>query len=535
MSNSISESYSVASSCVDYVYDEYGRERIGVDQPQGGSNYPFVAPSDDIKDLIADLFLSYKDDTCGYTLPFRIKWLYGFGCQGAYVPVGHKYAYDLLIEDAEGVVVFDSREATSFHQQAWGSRLLVLQWETAEEVLRVVKFLAWSQEETPRDYPLYFEPVNSTLDDRVAEKLPLRVRSITVGDYTLRRDITLKNGYNTTLEAADTPATGSRRGSTLVLSGEPGTGLGRFPPECGETVIPIRRINNIPGNEKQNFLLDARKCYRVERPIFAVIKDSAPRQVQVVDHQLQLINDCGPCCTCDDYIAVYEAIRRLRDRYADLIARAQTVRDGYKNIRLRWQDHASCVQANGLRLIMQPVCPKRVAVAVAWCNATGECVRNVILPLQFVYEETYCPTVTADTDPEGTWDEGGSVTCGSAYRNGNALTSNQRGRREPYTVGGSWPCFWVQFDSIDPGQMGSVSFTMEFPDSVSGDIVEAVADAYSVPTGSVGAGAGVPPIPGYDCGTGPTLTSLQYRLVNCPIKSRVEILEGDDCTNCSNE
>ena len=57
-----------------------GRQSIGVNQPpSGGSNYPFTQPSDDIKELLGDFFVSFDDIDEEIVYPLRVVWLYGFG------------------------------------------------------------------------------------------------------------------------------------------------------------------------------------------------------------------------------------------------------------------------------------------------------------------------------------------------------------------------------------------------------------------------------------------------------------------------
>src|SRR5690606_20266701 len=115
-------------------------------------------------------YLSYVDVSCRLARPFRVRWLYGFGCLKADVPPGMVHNYDALIEDADGRVVFDSREAGTFSASLWGSRLRVLQWINAadDSVLRLVQHIAWNEDEVPRNWPIYLTPDNGQLDERVS-------------------------------------------------------------------------------------------------------------------------------------------------------------------------------------------------------------------------------------------------------------------------------------------------------------------------------------------------------------------------------
>src|SRR5688572_8566747 len=63
------DSSASSMSCEAFEYHPRGRKGIGVDQPQGGTNYPLVAPSDDIRYLLADLHVTHEADA---VLPLRI-------------------------------------------------------------------------------------------------------------------------------------------------------------------------------------------------------------------------------------------------------------------------------------------------------------------------------------------------------------------------------------------------------------------------------------------------------------------------------
>ena len=94
------------------------RQPIGVNQPpSGGTNYPFVRPSEDIQYLLGDVYLSYPDDSYTYEYPLRIEWLYGFGTAPVTPPAGYPtptHTHDVIIKDANDVTVFDSTLADSY-------------------------------------------------------------------------------------------------------------------------------------------------------------------------------------------------------------------------------------------------------------------------------------------------------------------------------------------------------------------------------------------------------------------------------------
>ena len=290
---------------------ERGRDGIGVLQGpgQGGDNYPVIEPSADITQLLADAYLAYVDDTNTFALPFHIKYLHGFGIDAVAVPITPVHTHDVEIVDANNITVFNSLVATDFKEEDWDGRLKILEWTDAGgQILRIVYHTEWSPEDEARTYDIYIEPTSAVLDARAIYQLPRRVNSLRVGFSTLKPDangdlnkVVLQNGFNTTVVAADPVVTdGTRRATNILISADPNSGLGRFGPGCSD-VVPsqIRRINTTGGDNRGNFLIDATDCYRVERPIQEVLQTS-PRQVQIRDHAIQIFNDCGPCCECDD-------------------------------------------------------------------------------------------------------------------------------------------------------------------------------------------------------------------------------------------
>ena len=333
----------------------------------------------------------------------------------------------------------------------------------------------------------------------------------------------MQNGFNTVLTAADPIVTdGKRRTTDISFNASPNSGKGRFGPGCSDVVpAELRRINTIGGDNRGNFLIDATGCYRVERPIHSVLQES-PRQVRVRDHTIQIFNDCGPCCDCDDFIAVWEAIRKLRNRYAALIARAQAARDLYHINRQRWNESKECREADRLRLILQPSCPGELGVAVGYCNNSEDCIDGLVIHISFDYEDkTGDCNNAADNGPLTAISTPtfGQLLCSSVFRQGNIDgTANppKRISNEFYVLGGVYPHFYAIWDKVDPGTMASVTFRIQYVDTTTTDSIEAIADAFAVgsniiinPDGS--------PVPGYKPGEGPLTTPSNLHLVDCPV------------------
>ena len=357
-----------ASQLYTALVDARGRERIAVDQPLAGSSYPFTLVGTELGNLVADAYLSYEDRECSFVRPFRIGMLYGFGTIVNDKPEGFPEAthdYDIVVLDAEDQVVFDSteldEERVTVHY--WADRLFVVEWIGDTGVCRVVTFTAWSPEDTPVPFDIYRSPDDAILDERVSEQLPRRINSIRIGLETIQGGhVILEEGYNTGLTPAAVATVGLRRRTLLNVASSPGLGTGRYS-DCSDAAPYIKRINSITADERANFRLDATDCYRVEVPV-----TDQGGQAEMTPATLQIVNDCGPCADCNDFVRVYEAVRRLYNKYKELGQRAEAARDQYKDIVERWEEESQCRLDNKLQLQVIPVVANRAAVSIGFCN-----------------------------------------------------------------------------------------------------------------------------------------------------------------------
>lgn len=478
----------------------HGRVGIGVAQPQSGYDYPLISPSPDVRHLLADFYIAFDQpsdygDAPPFDLPFRIKWLYGFG----YLPQGPDpedslsadgqpvpaHNHDIIIVDKHDVVVFDStQDSVTYTTRAWTPWLRIVSWRhSTDQVVNVVYHTAWAPHDSvePQHYPGYFFPENAVLDERTIERLPKRVRSLRVVLDNLRGGpVNLAAGYNMRL-AVESPETvaGGRFATRIVFNAVPGAGLGIFP-DCISEPLAVRKFNGAMATDDGNFFMTAQGCYWVRQPTRVINTD--PRtvvpEVNMVPGSiptpglpspdagtsknapgwplndsptyahLQFGNDCGPCCDCDDYVSVARYMNRTRDRYVSLGGVIEEIRDEYHGNRERWLNSLDCRQQHPLRIrMLAQRCPV-MDVALQFCNQTSECLRDVEL------------IATFETSPDG-----GDAIEVPGYTFITAAQSTA-GRTSPatdrYQMDGEWPEFKAFFDSIHPGQSVSVRFRMEF-------------------------------------------------------------------------
>jgi len=494
---------------------------IAVNQPTGGgSDYPLVR-TNAINALLADIYLAYVDDDYDYELPFQIRWMCGFGSNPVAPPFAPVHLFDMLIEDASGRVVFDSRLGDAPTHEFWSADRLIIQWQHGDNTLRAVRYQLQIA-----DFDTYFEPIDAVLDNRVVQQVPLRVRSLRLDvGGAHQEDITLSGGFNTDLEILDaTRVDGTRFETEIRLSASPGGGDGRFGPACGdETLRSIRSISAVPPDSHGNWNLDADGCFRLERPVSAVLNSGPPRELRLTDHTLQLFGDCGIRCECEDFMAVYEGIRRMRNRYADMIERTQVARDLFQSMVERFAARAACTQGAIVRASVAKIGSGRLSFSVGYTN-NGQyngCLQNVVVPISFQYLDTTGNMEPGSNPPvplSAVTTYGGAPVLDTVtvVREGNFVVSHdgrtgQPAARHTYQLGGAWPHYYVVFGAVSVGHTASVFFRLDFPGATATDVVELIVDAYR--DGNAEDDGGGIPIDGYTPGSGPTGAAAQLTQV----------------------
>ena len=453
-------------SCDEFTESPDGRRGIGVIQPQGGLDYPFVAPSDDVRYLFADFYLAY-DDRGFYRRqlpqavhPLRVKWLYGVGCEASSAPAWAPtpvHAADILIVDDRDRTVFDSTQLVpqdgdntyqSFQKRAWGPDYDIYEWIGNNAVCRIVVYKTWqpTDDPSPRNWPTHLAPDNAVLDERVVTKMPKRLRSLRVqsGALTIgplrRTGVVFGAGNNMTLSSAAGNASKVRKTTDVTFSVEPGAGTGKYSDCTTDPTAPIYAINGAKGSAYGDFTITSGDCIWVRRPttmlesgaVTPVYNNSAP--------VFTVGSNCPACCDCPDYREAALYMNRVRTRYKTIGARAHQVKLLHENNILRWLEQRECRLQKPLRVLLTPQFCPLLDVVLMFCNQCQSCASSVTLNAEFsVY-----PEATAE------------LVCGYT----TLYAPGVPGRA--FAVTGAWPTFSVTLPPVDVGNSAYVKFRLRF-------------------------------------------------------------------------
>ena len=396
-----------------------------------------------------------------------------------------KHLYDVIVVDKHGRVVFDSTHPlVTCETRPWGSRLQIVVWRhPTDQIVSLVYHTAWSPNDYPprQDYSSYFFPVAAVLDERSIYRLPKRVRSLTVVLDNLRNTgVDFVAGYNMDLVTSGTSTIdGQRQVTSVTFNATPGAGLGIFP-DCLPPVLNVTGINNVPPTVPGDFFISATDCYWVRQPTRIVDEQlllSIP-QINLTPGsiptaglpatdagttksalgwpindnpeyaQLQIGNDCAPCCDCTDYVTVADYMNQTRNKYQRVGKQLEGIRDLYTNNRDRWLAFSLCIASKPLRVnLLAQLCPF-LDVALQLCNQTGSCKLSVQLSVTFT---------ASPTGAEATEVPGFTFITGARTVPGRIAPATDR-----YQMGGAWPTFTAFFDTVQPGQSVNARFRLHF-------------------------------------------------------------------------
>lgn len=432
-----------------------GRLGIGIVQPQSGTDYPLIRPSEDIRYLLADAHFYFDDpgDYLGgrFTPPLRLDWLYGLGALPSSKPSwapDPTHDVDLVIRDDDGNIVLDTTTATAFFSREWTPRLHIYAWEGDDYLCWIVVHKCWSDTEdpkiSPRDYPIHLTAQHAVLDPRTVFRRGKIVRSISASGLTITSGhVTLQAGYNINLQD-ETGGSPVRPSNRIEIQAVPGAGLGRFS-DCDNVVPLVRRLGMATADQYGYLRIAADDCL--------TIMPSGTVNGQPVDNGLSIWNICGPRCAPEEFVSLANYMRDISLLYEQLGAIAEQTRDQLASEVQRWNDAVCCQQQYPLRVVAQPqLCPY-MDVWGQLVNMTDQCLRNVKVKFK--------GQITNDTSGQAGALVIQKFTRSKKKRAGSIRNAGTVGKD---SVFGSWPDFWITWDEIPPQQDVWVRFRLKFSD-----------------------------------------------------------------------
>lgn len=485
-------------TCPDFQTSKYGRAGIGVVQPQSGLDYPLVAPSADVRYLLADLHLSYDDDGEYDTAippavhPLRIKYLYGIGCVENTPPVGFPapaHAADIVIVDANGRVILDTTAGqTTFNSATWSADYRIYEWKTPRAVCRLVVHTTWPDDDngqtdadTRQNYDKYLAPVTGWLDDRAVYKIPRRLLSLRARNnqsLSPRYSGAFKfgNGYNTEIVAAQPATTIFRTGVAVTFNIAAGTGLGRYG-ECPDNPPPITKINGVTGTD---FYISGNDCLWVRRPVTVGLTAPYAVNPSTTAHQ-QIGGDCNPCCSCDDYATTAKYMNDTSYRYKLIGQRTEKVREEHENNIVRWLSARACSVQHPLRLFMVPQRCPCIDVVMMLCNPCDTCIEPTRLTLTLSVSGDFVPANSETSVAIRPTIECGYTTMYAPGVSGNAVSIDVANDGFEYSTtlpqlksnSSAYVQFRIRFSQYDPANPEAADTKARGPYAVTGTLTGA--------------------------------------------------------------
>lgn len=246
----------LCDGCPEFSLSPNGRRGIGVVQPESGIDYPFVSPSEDIRDLVANIILVLDCDNDEdwekfQKPPFRVFFLGGVGCCARFAGEGGERP-SIAVVNREGEEVFNSsvlpRNAPALeHTPAFtvsaNADYRYFTWYSKWSYCYLVAYNSWPDTaDDKRNYYYNLFPANAVLDARAVTIRPRTVKKLSLlwpakqCEPEQRVDlfeefhdtnIKLKSGYNIEmLTAKQRSILGVD--TQITLSAVAGTGRGKY-------------------------------------------------------------------------------------------------------------------------------------------------------------------------------------------------------------------------------------------------------------------------------------------------------------------
>lgn len=361
------ESESVRSLAV-RVPDPLIGPRLSVAQPpRSGDDYPFLIDGQPMSSAIFDLVVEYIPGQ--HRLPLKITQLT--------LPAALDASAMIVVKDADDEIVIVGSSVNAAYQ-TWGQAYTAYQWSSSTGILRAVVSNAagdFSSNKPTLIDPRVCVPRLQGVTGVVVH--PERGDSSSVGLSALA-GIDFREGYNMSLVPTPGAArtySGGRVGGTLGFNATPGSGAGVFE-HCEDTTPYLQTING-QSAVAGNFLVNGTDCFRLE-PILT----ESGGVYAITPGQLQLSDDCEPCCDCDDYLQVYRSVDRLQRRTRNTAEYLEDLRDQYEPLRGATQAQLECHNRR-FQLDVRRSDDCEIAIAGSVYNDTNAAIDELTVYFQF--------------------------------------------------------------------------------------------------------------------------------------------------------
>lgn len=426
---------------------------VGPAQGQFGADYPLLAPSDDIRHLIADFRLvMWPANTVPQgpvvrdkKLPVSISLLQGFGASEILTTTPK----NIQLTDAAGSIIFDTTDPLAINQLysnvAINDRLAVVSWfQTVPDdpldsyslgySARVWLFYhtAWNFEDKPaaQVYSDDFSPVSAVILSR----------NIFIDDQ--RQGFTapaIEEGYNTQIQVTTAgPAT-----TTVLLSAGEGYGLGPapcdlYPARTAKELDSIHRINGQAADKYGNFLLvtedDCWGSSKRQSNLQFYADLLTPLQpynytFPLTGHLMTLGQACRACPDCDDYNDLIDRTNVAIRKFNRISEQFPEMRDRLKLLIDTWNANVLTKKRNRLQLAVIPQACPMFEIAVTYTNFSNLPKNDIVITL----------TLTAIT---GTLTDSDVLLQPHGHYNQAPETNRQ--------IAVSWPVIDVTFTTVKP-------------------------------------------------------------------------------------
>lgn len=247
-------------------------------------NYPFrVAATDTrVNQLFADIRVVGKDAFTDAELVMNTVELSGSG-------------FSFTLSD-DGSTVFDSDTADEETRST--TNWIINQYSNAAGIRVIVVLNKQVYDDILADGPdINNVQAGLTVQGCLVEVAARKLNSLTIDGQELTDGVQLAAGYNMSMTFTEVAGVVKPR-RQIRFDAIPGEGLGRFPSDCSDVNDLLRTINGVPPVDPGAFQLTTTDCHWLE--------------AQPSENALILNNDCNVCLDCEDVIAAYENLTRLR-------------------------------------------------------------------------------------------------------------------------------------------------------------------------------------------------------------------------------